>query len=213
MKQNAYLPVIATWSGNGGLTGEPFERRDIFDILQACYEKREFFQYGIMTDGLPLTDESIARLKNLEVDFFQVSIGGMEKNHDADRGKGAFQKTRRAMERLADTTIPTMLSMAVTRKNFKDVPAVLEFASRAGLSGVCIRRVALDGRGPVEKDSMISALQARELYGYAAGFSRVNSFPVILGCEDGIACQDMHYEPQGCSCGRARLAISATGEV
>jgi len=194
--------------------GEPFFRKDFFDILQECYANHGVSQYGILCNGFFLTDENVSRLKSLKVDYIQVSIEGLQKTNDSIRGQGSFKKAVEGLLRLADSGIRTSISMTVHKKNIKEVPAMLDLAKRLKVDTLGVRRLVPTGHGKAMSDFMLSPQQTREFFEYAERVgARVEGVGVTVGCEDGIFAQNMHYFPRGCLCGYHSLTLLPNGYV
>jgi len=194
--------------------GEPFVRKDIFDVLEECYKNHDLSRYGLLCNGFFLSDGNVARLKSLRVDYVQVSIEGKEKTNDSLRGKGSFRKAVEGIKRLAGTGIHTSVSMTVHKKNFQDVPAVAALTRELGVGTLGIRRLVPYGHGKALSAFMLSPQETREMFEYAvAAGSAGGPVHVTCGCEDGIAAQDMHYSPIGCFCGYHSLSVLPDGTV
>jgi len=93
--------------------GEPFIRRDLLDIF-ATHDDLYFQVYtnGTFIDG-PLA-KTLSRLGNV---LPAISVEGWEKETDARRGPGAFQKILGAMARLRGEGVLFGFSATATREN------------------------------------------------------------------------------------------------
>jgi MoaA/NifB/PqqE/SkfB family radical SAM enzyme len=99
------------------LGGEPFIRKDIFDIFQ----KHSDVYFQVYTNGT-LIDKKIAqRLAKLGNVWPQISIEGFECHTDERRGQGTFEKVMKAMDILREAKIPFGYSVCVTRHNIEEV--------------------------------------------------------------------------------------------
>lgn len=78
--------------------GEPLTRPDLFEILE--YGKEKQLAISIVSNGLLLTQEIIERINNLDLDFFWISLDGLEKNHEMLRGKFTYKKALNALNLL-----------------------------------------------------------------------------------------------------------------
>lgn len=70
--------------------GEPFIRKDFFDILEYANGKLKF---DISTNASFINESHIEKLKKIDVNFIHVSVDGLEYEHELIRGKGTFDKT------------------------------------------------------------------------------------------------------------------------
>ncbi len=75
--------------------GEPLTRKDIVEIVK---ESKKLAPVTILnTNSLLLTEELLQKLIDAGLNYIQVSVDGVEKDHDYIRGAGTYQKT---MEKL-----------------------------------------------------------------------------------------------------------------
>lgn len=95
------------------LGGEPFIREDLFDL----YKKHNDCYFQVYTNGTLITEEVCEKLKELGNVFPQISIEGFEKETDARRGKGTYNRLMKSMDLLKKHGIPFGFSVCVTRKN------------------------------------------------------------------------------------------------
>ena len=111
--------------------GEPLMRKA--DILRLAEKHRQsifhLFTNGTLIDQ-PFCDEA-RRLGNLS---FSLSVEGFEETNDLRRGKGAFQKTIKAMALLKGNGLLFGASVCYTSKNYVNVthPAFLDLLTNAG---------------------------------------------------------------------------------
>lgn len=192
--------------------GEPFLKKDFFDILQKCYENQTLFSYGILTNGVLLNQEIIRRLKDLKVDYIQISLEGMQKTNDSIRGKGVFKKIMGIIGLLKNEGIPINISMTVSKANIADVPMVINLAKRLKI-GVGIRRLIPIGKGKEMENLLLSPEEVKELYLKILEMRQNLWDGVGLGCEEGILSQELHYFPKGCSAGYASFTVLPNGDV
>lgn len=193
--------------------GEPFVRKDFFDLLQRCYENQDITRYGILTNGTLLTQGIIDRLKALKISYVQVSLEGTKKINDYIRGKGTFKKIIRAIRLLKEGGIPTMISMTVSKINIQEVPAIINLSNDLKVNFLGIRQLVPLGRGKEIKKSVLTPEEVRKLFLYVLKMKRDFKSNVGLGCEDGILSQEMHYLPIGCSAGYASFTVLPNGDV
>lgn len=125
---------------------------------------------AVLTNGMTL----IPFLDNnsFDPDFFhlQISVDGLESNHDAIRGKGAFKTLSKVLETLKNQGIPYTLSMSVNKRNAKDMTGIVDLASQMGAGNVHFMWYFVRGRGKgkdfagteVLFDHLIRAIQRSE---------------------------------------------------
>ncbi len=193
--------------------GEPFVRKDFFQLLQKCYRDRDKFSYGILSNGMFINEETVRKLKKLEVDYVQVSIEGMEKVNDSIRGRGTFKKIIEAVKTLKKENIETSLSMTISKVNLKDVPQVISLAKDLG-TPLYIRRLTPLGRGKMMGMFNLTPNDVRMLWSRLLKAREVFWPQIGLGCEDGMLTQDFPWYRAGdCSAGYLSFTILANGDV
>ena len=71
--------------------GEPLIREDIVDIVK---ESKKLAPVTVLnTNSLLLTEEKLKDLIEAGLNYIQVSVDGIEEQHDYIRGKGTYRKT------------------------------------------------------------------------------------------------------------------------
>ena len=146
--------------------GEPLIRNDFFEFLEKCYQNRKKTRYGILTNGILLNDEKVAKLKRFKIDYAQVSLEGMEKKNDEIRGKGTFRKIIKAAKLLVKNKINTGISITITKQNLKDIPFLIKLAEKLKVNGLGLRRFIPIGRGEEMKKIILSPQETRNIYLY-----------------------------------------------
>lgn len=92
--------------------GEPFLRRDIFEILK--YLEARGLKYKVLTNATTLFPGVADRLKELSPDIFQVSLDGPQQIHDRIRQlPGAFLMTTQALRDIKKNTKFRILLMCI----------------------------------------------------------------------------------------------------
>lgn len=105
--------------------GEPFLRKDIFDILK--YIKEKNMHLSIYTNGSLLDWSSIQRLENILDDFdvIQVSLDGSDsKTFYTQRKSYMFDKVVQNLEMLGSSRILTRVNMVATKYNLNQIQEV-----------------------------------------------------------------------------------------
>jgi len=97
--------------------GEPYAWEPLLKILEAHPDV--IFQ--TYTSGLFFDDKMVDRITQLGNVFPSISCEGFEEETDRRRGKGAFNRVVRAMERLRDNGVFFTFSATVTRENMEVV--------------------------------------------------------------------------------------------
>ena len=115
MKKTGDEPFSISLTG-----GEPMTIPNIEDYLSkaSLYFKR----VGMLSNGLLLTPENLKELKKIEkFNFIQVSLEGPEEINDMIRGKGTFQKIRRAIGYIKDAGFFCGVSYTLAPYNYDKI--------------------------------------------------------------------------------------------
>jgi MoaA/NifB/PqqE/SkfB family radical SAM enzyme len=78
--------------------GEPLIRNDIFDIIAEARQRGLYVQ--LQSSGAILNSRICAKLRELQLDLFMISLDGLEVTHDRYRGRGSFQRALSAIHDL-----------------------------------------------------------------------------------------------------------------
>lgn len=157
---NQYIDLLAAFTQRRGETvkghitvtgGEPFVRQDFLKLLQLFAAHRHLFSFAILTNGSFIDEQMAKHLQQLKPRFVQVSLEGEEATHDHIRGKGHFQQTVTAIQRLRQVGIHTLVSFTAHRQNYQTFPAVVETARRYRANGVWADRLIPWGSGAKEQ--------------------------------------------------------------
>ena len=97
--------------------GEPFVREDLLDMLEKHHDA--FFQ--IYTNGTLITDEVADRLLELGNAAPAISVEGYDKETNARRGEGTYERVLAAMARLKERGLPFGISITVARHNYETI--------------------------------------------------------------------------------------------
>ena len=116
--------------------GEPFVYERFTDVCDYALSKARTHLI-VLTNGKALLDHQTWLQRQPRDRFhFQISIDGLETNHDALRGKGSFQELKRSLQFLQSLEFSTTLAMAVTRCNVQELGGIVDFASHHGIQNL-----------------------------------------------------------------------------
>jgi len=119
---------------NLGLTGgEPFLRKDIFEIIKFTFENHFFM--SILTTAILLDQDKIKLLKKYNVNQFEISLlGGKSETHDMIMNyKGAFNKTIENIKLLKKQNAIISLKATILKQNYKELKQMSELANNLGV--------------------------------------------------------------------------------
>ena len=126
---------VLIWNIEGG--GEPMAVSDLLIPVMRAIKHNDV--YGIVTtNGTLWTDDFLREVVAMEWDRIHFSLDGPSATeHDFVRGRGRFEQTVRAMERLThwkhklDLYAPMLnLNIVINNRNYDKLPEVVEMARR-----------------------------------------------------------------------------------
>ncbi|MEA3457946.1 MAG: radical SAM protein, partial [Candidatus Thermoplasmatota archaeon] len=174
MDANTVRHVINQMSDAGCLGigfngGEPTLRSDLCDLISYAASKDIIPLIG--TNGILINKDYARSLRESGLLYAQVSLDGTADTHDSIRGvKGTYEKTLDGIRNLVDEGIYVSVAMVATKKNWKEVPHVLEVAKSYGASKFEILDFQNLGRAkedseleldPLERDALAEDLCMR----------------------------------------------------
>lgn len=141
--------------------GEPFLRKDFFEILE--YIKERNIHVEIFTNGWFLNDKVCKKIKSLldDDDYVQMSLDGAIKDtHDAQRMTGSFDRVISAMKNLKDNDIKFRINFTATHLNVDEISNGYILSSKYGANSFSVSPVYSSGRG----ESIAHLLELEKFY-------------------------------------------------
>ena len=138
--------------------GEPFMRKDIWEILDHCYTSN--INIDIATNGLLLGLSSIKKLKNYPNVNLQISVDGASSaTLDPVRGEGSFKKIINLLENIQSERLFNFVDMnfvsMLNRYNYKEIFQIVELAKRYSISKVVFGECMPNGRAKDNEGKII----------------------------------------------------------
>ena len=207
--------------------GDPILHPDFFALLSLIKERGH--RMIIMGNPFHLTDEVCARLADLGVERYQVSLDGTEKTHDSIRRKGSFQKTLEAIPMISRSGMEAGVMMTVSELNYKELPEVMDIAEKAGADVFTFARYVPEpgeeyrGIPPLAyRDLLDTYMKKRSEYRSRGSFTEFvlkDHLLALYAYEEGLFVPPEYTHipgeamPAGCHCANANLSILPDGEV
>jgi MoaA/NifB/PqqE/SkfB family radical SAM enzyme len=142
--------------------GEPFLRKDLFDILSEI--RGRGYDIYLLTNGT-LIDEGRARaLKEVGVKGVQISMEGPEEIHEMIRGKGSFAASLQGIRHLLDAGVRVTMNTTLSTINAGHFLDLTELSFRIGVQRLGFSRLVPSGRGAGLVKSMLSKGEVRTIY-------------------------------------------------
>jgi radical SAM protein with 4Fe4S-binding SPASM domain len=127
--------------------GEPFLRKDLFDVAAYAAEQRFTVVFG--TNGVLLREKEAKAMRRHGVLGASISLDSTDaRRHDAFRHlPGAWDGAVRATKTLADEGLDFSLHMSVTDWNVDEIPAMIDLAKELGAKVLNFFFLVRTGRG------------------------------------------------------------------
>ena len=127
--------------------GEPFLCARLTEACDAILNNDDT-RVVILTNGKDVRKfEGWLKKKPTDRLHFQISMDGLEKNHDAMRGRSAFQALLGSLRFLKKFGFPITLAMTVTRHNVQEMASLVTIASELGINNIHYHWLFKKGKG------------------------------------------------------------------
>lgn len=177
--------------------GEPFVRRDIFQLMDAALADPDA-ELVILTNAMLLRDRRLEELAGRDRDRLRLQIsldGSRPETNDPIRGEGSFGSTVSGIHNVVKLGFPVTITTAITSRNADDVPRVTELLPTLGVQNHHLlwlhkrgraEALGLDATPPVEK--VIEVVRESRATGRRVGVTvdnteairaRINSYPNV----------------------------------
>jgi len=138
--------------------GEPFTRKDIFDIIGAVRARGTRVQ--MISNGGLVTEEVARRLAELSIDYVQVTLNGPTRAmHEEHVGEGHWDRTLVGIERLVRHGVPVVGCVVVTRKNASVVGETIDLFKKLGAYHIALSRFSPAGYAAASVATLLPSLE------------------------------------------------------
>ena len=187
--------------------GEPLLREDLF--LLAGRARERGLEVNLITNGTLITPDVARKIKE-HFPLLQVSLDGLEAEHDFVRGAGGFDRALQGIKNLLDEEIPFAVSCIISRINRERVGEFMEFLISLGVPYFHCVNLQAHGRGACHQDMTLSFGRYIEtlfqLYKKYHGPIAINQFAQLLNIKPGV-------RKDNCGAGELMVEIDADGKV
>lgn len=183
--------------------GEPFLRKDIFDILNYCRLKS--MRWVITTNGTLINQEIALKLVSLGPGHLHFSLDGLEKTNDFFRGAGSFKKTIEAIKTINTLrnkngfTLSVGVACTVMRQNLTDLFGLLEYADSLNVDVIGFQPVLKNNSNTPdrrESDFWVGLDQLNDLDGIIKKIKNYQSRQVKVYQEPDLGLLNKYYLKQ-----------------
>lgn len=189
--------------------GEPFVRRDLFEILAKA--RALDFSIKLKTNGTMLKPEHVTQLRELGVETVQISVYSHRSEvHDGiTKLPGSLSRTIRAIEALRGEGIKVTIANVLMRENIENYAGVQQLAARLGANFTLDPMITphLEGDSSVLAHR-IPMSDLRKVFHEPALIDDVEDF-----CAPSKPANDDVLESFPCSAGHTLVYISPYAEV
>ncbi len=113
--------------------GEPLMRKDLFEV--AAYARKKIPYISIATNGTLLTKDNVKRLKDVRMDYVEISLDGATKEvHEGFRRvPGCFEKTMQGIQNSIDEGLEVCIATTIQKQNLDEVEKIIELADKLNI--------------------------------------------------------------------------------
>jgi radical SAM protein with 4Fe4S-binding SPASM domain len=197
--------------------GEPLLRPDWWRI--AAYVAEKNITTRIVTNGLLLTPEVVARMQDVDIATVGISLDGLEATHDHIRGhSGLWRRVLAGIEQTAEAGIKVGVITAVNARNLSELPALLSILQSAGVNHWQLQPNLPQGRSEGAPDLHLSEqdyVQLGVFFRDQQSKAQENGFKIVPADSLGYFTELDLVDPpwRGCPAGLYSVGITSDGRV
>ncbi len=160
--------ALAAWGMDGRVAvtgGEPFMRKDLFNLLSFLEKQKYVKKIGILSNGTLIKDAQFLKtLKKLH--YVQLSLEGRREVNDAIRGKGVFDKVIESTRLLKESGIPVRWMITIHKKNVAEVPSIIDLALENKVDTLTFERFIPMGSGNSYAEYVLPPAELEKIFAY-----------------------------------------------
>jgi radical SAM protein with 4Fe4S-binding SPASM domain len=187
--------------------GEPFTRKDIFDILE--YAKKNNINPSVITNSLLLNKKEIEKLNDLKIRKIKISLDGTKKNHELIRGKNTFLPTIDKIKLIRKYFKGHIqLGTTLNSKNIKEYKEIIKIAENLKVDSLRLSPVIPFGRMLKNKKLLLSQ---EDFIIFINEIKNIKNTKIKLDLPDKTRLQRKN-KGFGCHCGKETCWILENGD-
>jgi radical SAM protein with 4Fe4S-binding SPASM domain len=197
--------------------GEPLLRPDWTKI--ASHLTKLGVSTKILTNGLTLGPDTIARMKDAGVSGAGVSLDGLETNHDNLRcHKGLFRQAVSGIELALSANLAVVIITTVNAQNINELPSLFEFLLSIGICQWQIQPIFPFGRSLLAEDLLLTEqayMQLGDFFRVCGAKSNAAGLQILPGDSFGYFTELDTRDPawRGCPAGLYSCGITSDGKI
>jgi 12,18-didecarboxysiroheme deacetylase len=142
--------------------GEPLMRADLFELI--AHARLKGIRAVISTNGVLITPEVAAKLRDAGLSYVGVSIDGLQARHDRFRGvSGAFDAAIAGIRASRNVGVKVGLRFTITKDNAEDVPGIFKLLEEERIPRICFYHLVYSGRGAMLRQQDLDNATTRAL--------------------------------------------------
>lgn len=197
--------------------GEPLMRRDLFEITRIADSLG--FKWGLVTNGMLITDEVIRKMKETHMSTISISLDGMKKTHEEFRHvPGCFDNIISGIKKLkkANFVEHIQVTFIATKNNISELPEVYRLLSMLEIDSLRISGIDPIGRAKDNENLMLTKEDYFFLFDFMKKHSN-DSLPVVWSCSHYFGNRENTLDPTGkrftCYTGIHVASILSNGDI
>jgi len=165
--------TLRKWRKRGRIAltgGEPFLKKELFPVIEYLEQSKYIWRIGILTNGILINEKIADRLTTFQKLYYvQISLdGASQETNDFIRWKGSYEKVMNSLKILREKGINTRLMFTVHKRNYQEVPALIDLAIKEKIDTLTIERFVPEGRGTEIKDWFLTKKETHKLFRYVS---------------------------------------------
>ena len=164
--------------------GEPLLRRDLFEMMTEATAMG--FEWGMVTNGSLITDETIAQMKASGMKTITISVDGLQETHDSLRHlPGSWRHIMQVIPKLKAAAFLDHLQVTFTanRRNVFEFEALYDILRPLGLDSIRVSVMDPIGRAKDNTDLLLTREEILYFTGLVNRLNRKRWGPKVLwGC-------------------------------
>lgn len=197
--------------------GEPLMRKDLFDITK--YANNLGFKWGLVTNGMLITDDVICKMKETHMSTITISLDGMKKTHEEFRHvPGSFDRIISAIEKLKRENFVEHIQVTfiATKNNICELPEVYRVLSMLEIDSLRISGIDPIGRAKDNENLMLSQDDYMILFDFLKNHHD-SQLPVVWSCSHYFGNTETTFDPTGkkfsCYTGIHIASVLSNGDI
>ena len=163
--------------------GEPLVREDVVECAKGISQRG--FPWGMVTNGLSLTPELFAQLREAGLCSITVSLDGLEEQHTwLRRHPDCFRMASQAIDMIvADGALVYDVMTCVHQHNYDTLPQLRDYLINKGVADWRLTTIFPIGRGAQDKELQLTGEQMRGLFNFIRQTRKEGNIHTSYGCE------------------------------